>query len=83
LSDKLCNGRLVTILEGGYGVEGGLPYVNLGIIAAMAGMDISNIREPKIYEDVLKRRRRDVIDSAEETVRRLKSILKDYWKCFK
>jgi acetoin utilization deacetylase AcuC-like enzyme len=83
LSDKLCNGRLVTILEGGYGVEGGLPYVNLGIIAAMAGMDISNIREPKIYEEVLKRRRRDVIDSAEETVRRLKSILKDYWACFR
>lgn len=83
LSDTLCNGRLVALLEGGYGVEGGLPYVNLGIIAAMAGIDISNIREPKIYEKVLKRRRRDVIGSTEETIRRLKRILKDYWSCFR
>ncbi|BDC36604.1 MAG: histone deacetylase [Candidatus Methanoliparum thermophilum] len=83
LSDKLCKGRLVALLEGGYGVEGGLPYVNLGIIAAMADIDITNIREPKIYEEVLRRRRRDVLDSAKETVRGLKRILKDYWSCFR
>jgi len=83
LSEKLCNGRLVALLEGGYGVEGGLPYVNLGVIAAMAGMDITKIREPKIYEEVLRRARRDVVYSTEETLIRLKRILKDYWKCFR
>ncbi|MEM0332132.1 MAG: histone deacetylase, partial [Archaeoglobaceae archaeon] len=49
ISKELCNGRLVAVLEGGYSVEAALPYTNLGIIAAMAGLDISNIREPENY----------------------------------
>lgn len=36
----------IAVFEGGYSIEGALPYVNLGIILAMAGMDFSNIREP-------------------------------------
>jgi hypothetical protein len=36
----------IAVLEGGYSVEGALPYVNLGIIMAMAGIDYSNLREP-------------------------------------
>jgi len=36
----------VAVLEGGYSVETALPYVNLGIIMAMAGIDYSNLREP-------------------------------------
>jgi acetoin utilization deacetylase AcuC-like enzyme len=36
----------IAVLEGGYSIEGALPYVNLGIILAMAGMDYSNVREP-------------------------------------
>jgi hypothetical protein len=34
------------VLEGGYSIEGALPYTNLGIILAMAGMDYSHVREP-------------------------------------
>jgi len=34
------------VLEGGYSIEGALPYVNAGIIMAMAGLDYSNLREP-------------------------------------
>jgi acetoin utilization deacetylase AcuC-like enzyme len=39
----------IAVLEGGYSIEGALPYVNLGIVLAMAGLDYSNVREPN-YE---------------------------------
>lgn len=43
------NSRLnpdICVLEGGYSIEGALPYTNLGIILAMAGLDTSGVREP-------------------------------------
>ena len=36
----------IAVLEGGYSVEAALPYINMGIIMAMAGIDFSNLREP-------------------------------------
>lgn len=36
----------IAVLEGGYSIEGALPYVNLGIILAMAGLDYSYVKEP-------------------------------------
>jgi acetoin utilization deacetylase AcuC-like enzyme len=36
----------IAVLEGGYSIETALPYVNMGIIMAMAGIDFSNLREP-------------------------------------
>jgi acetoin utilization deacetylase AcuC-like enzyme len=36
----------ICVLEGGYSIEGALPYTNLGIILAMAGMDFSKVKEP-------------------------------------
>ncbi len=36
----------IAVLEGGYSIQGALPYVNLGIVLAMAGLDYSNVREP-------------------------------------
>ncbi len=41
----------IAVLEGGYSIEGALPYVNTGIILAMAGLDYSNIREPDYDPD--------------------------------
>ena len=43
------NARLepdICVLEGGYAVESALPYVNVGIIMAMAGLDFRNVKEP-------------------------------------
>jgi len=37
----------IAVLEGGYSIEGALPYVNVGIILAMAGVDYSRVKEPK------------------------------------
>lgn len=39
-------GAHLAVLEGGYSIEGALPYVNVGIILAMAGLDYSQVREP-------------------------------------
>lgn len=36
----------IAVLEGGYSVETALPYINMGIIMAMADIDFSNLREP-------------------------------------
>ena len=36
----------IAVLEGGYAIETALPYVNVGIILAMAGLDYSQVREP-------------------------------------
>lgn len=44
----------IAVLEGGYSIEGALPYVNLGIILAMAGLDYSHICEPDYNPKKLK-----------------------------
>ncbi|EPR44717.1 Histone deacetylase domain containing protein [Desulfovibrio sp. X2] len=36
----------IAVLEGGYAIQGALPYVNLGIVLAMAGLDYSQVVEP-------------------------------------
>jgi hypothetical protein len=41
----------IAVLEGGYSIEGALPYVNVGIILAMAGVDYSNVKEPNYDPD--------------------------------
>lgn len=43
----------IAVLEGGYSIKGALPYVNLGIVLAMAGVDYSYVREPDYkYKDL-------------------------------
>ncbi|WP_136798365.1 MULTISPECIES: histone deacetylase [Desulfosediminicola] len=44
----------IAVLEGGYSIEGALPYVNAGIIMAMAGIDYSYLREPDYNPDHLR-----------------------------
>ncbi len=48
------NARLrpdIAVLEGGYAVESALPYVNVGIIMAMAGLDTRTVKEPNYDRD--------------------------------
>lgn len=45
----ILNDRLspdIAVLEGGYSIETALPYVNVGIILAMAGIDYRHVTEP-------------------------------------
>ncbi len=44
----------IAVLEGGYSIEGALPYVNVGIILAMAGLDYSKITEPGYDPDKIR-----------------------------
>ena len=83
LSEELCNGRLVAVLEGGYSVERALPYTNLGIIAAMAGLDTSFIQEPKKYMEYFEwRRDPNAIRKVKRTVEEIKSTFSRYWNIF-
>lgn len=84
LADSICSGRLLVILEGGYSVEGGLPYTNLGIIAAMVGLDLSAIREPDTLLDLLNRSvSPDALMRVMKTTTDLKRLLAPYWPCFR
>jgi len=44
----------IAVLEGGYSIEKALPYVNVGIILAMAGLDYSYVREPEYRSSSLR-----------------------------
>ncbi len=44
----------IAVLEGGYSIRGALPYVNMGICLALAGLDASDIREPDWNESYLR-----------------------------
>lgn len=84
LADSICGGRLLVVLEGGYSVEGGLPYTNLGIIAALAGLDISAIREPETLQEMYHRSVSELaLPSVILMVNNLKRNLSPYWSCFR
>ncbi|MBP1927547.1 acetoin utilization deacetylase AcuC-like enzyme [Methanolinea mesophila] len=84
LASELCEGRLVAVLEGGYSVEGGLPYTNLGIIAAMAGLDLSGIREPSSLRGLLARAEDPSARyRVEEMAGALRARLAPFWQAFR
>ena len=65
----------IAVLEGGYSIEGALPYMNLGIILAMAGLDYSNVHEPDYDEEKLKQSK-DIT----EYIKKVSEIVLDKWK---
>jgi acetoin utilization deacetylase AcuC-like enzyme len=62
----------IAVLEGGYSIQGALPYVNLGIILAMAGVDYSHVREPDYSAAALKQDPRIM-----DYIRKLKNVVLD------
>lgn len=71
------NSRLnpdIAVLEGGYSIQGALPYVNTGIILAMAGLDYSGVFEPD-YGDGLWRQSERVTGQ----VRRISAAVLENW----
>jgi acetoin utilization deacetylase AcuC-like enzyme len=57
----------IAVLEGGYSIEGALPYINVGIILALAGLDFSRVREPN-YQPDRTRQSSDVTDQIKQVV---------------
>lgn len=56
----------IAVLEGGYAIEGALPYVNAGIILAMAGLEYSHLHEPD-YDPVRLQQPRELTASVQRT----------------
>ena len=71
LNEKLAPD--LAVLEGGYSIETGLPYVNMGIIMAMAGLDYSNLYEPDYNEEYSREDPRR-LKQLEQTIRELNSV---------
>ena len=65
LNEKLAPD--MAVLEGGYAIQTALPYVNTGIILAMAGLDYSCVREPDFKPGMFVQAARDR-KTLEETV---------------
>ncbi len=57
----------IAVLEGGYSIEGALPYVNVGIILALAGIDYRHVKEPD-YNPAKIRQSRETTDYIEQLV---------------
>ena len=83
LAEKLCGGRIAAVLEGGYSVEGALPYVNLAIIASLAGFDLSMMREPALYDPLYKDSFNDIaFKVSEKMAKKVKKVQSKWWDCF-
>jgi len=75
----LLNERLapdICVLEGGYSIEKALPYVNVGIILAMAGLDYSHVREPD-YDPLSLRQSPDITRAIEEEARAVMGLWRE------
>ena len=66
----------LAILQGGYSIESALPYINVGLILAMAGLDYSQVKEPD-YDPQLLKQDQSITEEIKETVARLKKIWKN------
>ncbi len=65
----------IAVLEGGYSIEGALPYVNVGIILALAGIDYSRVLEPDYAPDKL-RQSQDITDY----IKKVSNEVMEYWR---
>lgn len=60
----------IAVLEGGYAIQGALPYVNLAVLLALAGMDYSHVVEPTLegYDTSTDKRTMEYIDKLCDTM---------------
>jgi len=65
----------IAVLEGGYSIEGALPYVNAGIILAMAGMDFSHVKEPDYDPDRIRQ-----TSKTTDYIKRLRDQILGVWE---
>jgi acetoin utilization deacetylase AcuC-like enzyme len=66
----------IAVLEGGYSIEKALPYVNVGIILAMAGLDYSHVLEPD-YNPAAIRQSVEITRSIEDEIAEVMRLYKD------
>ncbi len=66
----------IAVLEGGYSLEGALPYVNMGIVLAMAGLDYSHVREPD-YDPERLRQTTEITETIKKTCQQVLDTWRD------
>jgi acetoin utilization deacetylase AcuC-like enzyme len=64
----------IAVLEGGYSIEGALPYVNLGIVLALAGLDYNRIKEPDYNPEKIRQR-----PEVTQAIEQLSGVILDLW----
>jgi hypothetical protein len=65
----------IAVLEGGYSIEGALPYVNVGIILAMAGVDYSRVKEPNYNSESIRQ-----TQSVTEAIEKIGEVTLAIWQ---
>ncbi len=65
----------LAVLQGGYAIESALPYVNLSVILAMAGLDYSEVKEPELNSGSIRKE-----DEISEEVKKKVNVLQDIWQ---
>ncbi len=65
----------IAVLEGGYSIEGALPYVNLGIILSLAGIDYSRVVEPDYDPEKLRQS-----PHITEKIKKISNTINNSWK---
>lgn len=64
----------IVVLEGGYSIESALPYINIGLLLALAGLDYSKVQEP------IERKNREQGKSITEQVAKVCDEVMDLWQ---
>jgi acetoin utilization deacetylase AcuC-like enzyme len=64
----------IAVLEGGYAIEGALPYVNLGIVLALAGIDYSRVKEPDYDPDRIRQS-----SAVTDMIKRIADVVLTFW----
>ncbi|MGD2271815.1 MAG: histone deacetylase [Desulfobacterales bacterium] len=65
----------IAVLEGGYSIEGALPYVNLGIILAMAGLDYTHVKEPDYAPEKIRQ-----IPEVTHIIEKIGELILGFWQ---
>jgi acetoin utilization deacetylase AcuC-like enzyme len=65
----------IAVLEGGYSIEGALPYVNVGIILAMAGVDYGKVKEPDYHPESIRQ-----TQSVTDAIERIGDVTHTIWQ---
>jgi len=76
-AEKVCNGRVVLLPGSGYNPEV-LPPCWYALTAGVVGLEKINVKDeytPPVEPEYVRRK-------LEDTLRELKKLLKDYWRCF-
>lgn len=65
----------LVVLEGGYSIESALPYINVGLLLALAGLDYSRVKEPVAISE-RQRQTRSITEQISQTC----TQIMEFWK---